>query len=158
MKYASPTGESPTRSVVATKTTVWILTLIEGLVKLSGIDEHSADRRVAKQIQLMSPNGLDLDGFYKITEIARSKVSKRSKPPRSKTKGITIKEDTNMLKSKVAKLSTNGEKGNGKYKILKLSDASTDSNDLYRNNPNLSKRKDVGSNEEYILIAQRAER
>ncbi|KAG5615171.1 hypothetical protein H5410_014995 [Solanum commersonii] len=57
MNYTSPTGELPTRSTTATKTTVWILTLTEGPIKLSEIDEHSADRRVAKKIKLMSPNG-----------------------------------------------------------------------------------------------------
>uniref|UniRef100_M1DHP1 Uncharacterized protein n=1 Tax=Solanum tuberosum TaxID=4113 RepID=M1DHP1_SOLTU len=90
--------------------------------------------------------------------MARSKVVERSKPPRSKTKGITIKEDTDVLKSKVAKLSTNGEKGKGKYKILKLLDASTDINNFYRNDPNQSKIKDVDYDEEDMLIVQRAER
>ncbi|KAG5605599.1 hypothetical protein H5410_027091, partial [Solanum commersonii] len=56
MKYISPTGQSPTRSATTTKTVVWILTLIEGPIKLGEIDEHSTDRRVVKKIQLMSLN------------------------------------------------------------------------------------------------------
>uniref|UniRef100_M1DXE7 Putative plant transposon protein domain-containing protein n=1 Tax=Solanum tuberosum TaxID=4113 RepID=M1DXE7_SOLTU len=91
-------------------------------------------------------------------EMSRSKNAERSKPPRSKTKGIIIKEDIDVFKSKVAKLSINGEKGKGKYKILKLLDASTDSNGFYRNDPNQSKSKDMGSDKEDMLIAQRAER
>uniref|UniRef100_M1DR79 Polyprotein protein n=1 Tax=Solanum tuberosum TaxID=4113 RepID=M1DR79_SOLTU len=57
--------------------------------------------------------------------MARSKVAGRSKPPRSKTKRITIKEDADMFTSKVAKLSTNGKQGKGKHKTLELRDAST---------------------------------
>uniref|UniRef100_M1DSS6 Uncharacterized protein n=1 Tax=Solanum tuberosum TaxID=4113 RepID=M1DSS6_SOLTU len=49
MNDTSPTGESPTRLATATKNALWILTVIEGPVKLGEIDEQSADRRVAKQ-------------------------------------------------------------------------------------------------------------
>ncbi|KAG5590279.1 hypothetical protein H5410_040793 [Solanum commersonii] len=38
----------PIRSATATKTDVWILTLVKGPVKLGEVDEHSLDSRAQK--------------------------------------------------------------------------------------------------------------
>ncbi|KAG5589854.1 hypothetical protein H5410_040368, partial [Solanum commersonii] len=56
MSYSNPIGKTPIRSATTTTTTVWILTLVKGPVKLDEVDEHSTDHRVAKKIQIMSSN------------------------------------------------------------------------------------------------------
>uniref|UniRef100_M1DH33 Uncharacterized protein n=1 Tax=Solanum tuberosum TaxID=4113 RepID=M1DH33_SOLTU len=89
--------------------------------------------------------------------MAISKVAGRCKPRQSKTKGIKIKKDADMFKSKVVNFSTTGEKGKFENKTLELSDARTDGNCFYRIDPNQSKSEAVGSDEEDLVIEQRAE-
>uniref|UniRef100_M1DDU7 Uncharacterized protein n=1 Tax=Solanum tuberosum TaxID=4113 RepID=M1DDU7_SOLTU len=134
MNYSNPIGETPIRSATATKTVIWILTLVKGPVKLgkttlsakANSPNPSAIRQAIRQILLKSCS-LKLDlvvltSFEFFAVMAKSNVSRRSKPTQNRKKGITMSKDADTFRSKIAKLSKSYEKGKGKHKAFELSD------------------------------------
>ena len=54
--------ELPTSAVYPTKTVIWILSLIEGRVKLDEASDHKENLRVDWRARIILPNGHKLDG------------------------------------------------------------------------------------------------